>query len=254
MPALIDDLTRDPILRGRLVLWQPRDGYRFSIDPLLLLAFAGTGPIGRACDLGTGCGVIALGLAQLDPGARVTAVELQPRLAAVARKNAVENQLAERVEICRLDLADATAARAELPGASFDTVASNPPYRPLGEGPANPDDESAVARHELRLTLADLAREARRLLVPGGRALVVYPATRLPSLLASFHGEGVRPLRLRLVHGRAHEPARLALLEAKKGYRGLLTVEPPLVLYDQSGYTAEARQLLGDATGSDVPG
>ena len=39
MPVVIDgELTRDPILRGRLTLWQPRDGYRFSIDPLLLIA------------------------------------------------------------------------------------------------------------------------------------------------------------------------------------------------------------------------
>ena len=35
-------MTRDEILRGRLALWQPRTGYRFSVDytPYLLLLFA----------------------------------------------------------------------------------------------------------------------------------------------------------------------------------------------------------------------
>jgi tRNA1Val (adenine37-N6)-methyltransferase len=212
---------------------------------LLLLGFVSP-PLGRACDLGTGVGVIALGLAHLDERAQVTAVELQPRLASLARRNAGENGLADRVRVVEVDLADEAAARAALPGASFELVASNPPYRPLGEGPANPVGEEAIARHEVRLTVGALAREARRLLVPGGRAAIVYPAERLPSLLAALDGESLRPVRLRLVHPRAHEPANRVLVEARKGAKTLLTVEPPLYLYDADGYTAEAKQLLGD--------
>jgi tRNA1Val (adenine37-N6)-methyltransferase len=190
-------------LRGRLAIWQPRQGYRFSVDPLLLVDFVAAAGrrFARAYDLGTGAGVIALGLALAEPAARITAVELQPRLAALARRNAVENGLAERVSVVELDLGDARAARA-LPGASAELVACNPPFRPLGEGSFNPDDEEAIARHELRLTLADVAAQARRLLVPGGRAALVYPAERLPSLLATLDGAGLRPLRLRLVHPR----------------------------------------------------
>lgn len=204
-------------------------------------------PVGRACDLGCGCGVIALGLLSADLTARVTAVELQPRLAALARQNAVENGLASRAEIVELDLADSKAAARALAGASFELVVSNPPYRPLGEGDTNPDGEAAIARHELRLTLADVCREARRLLIPGGRAALVYPAERLPSLLAALDDAGLRPLRLRLIHGKRHEPARRVLVLAKKGYRGLLTVEPPLVVQEDDGaHTAEARRALGE--------
>ena len=123
----------------------------------------------------------------------------------------------------------------------------NPPYRPLGEGNANPGDEQAIARHELKLTLADVAREARRLLVPGGRAALIYPAERLPALLATLDGEGLRPLRLRLVHGKPGEPARRALVEARKGHRGNLVVEPPLIVQDDDGqYSPEAKRALGD--------
>ncbi len=227
-------------------MWQPRDGYRFSVDSLLLVDFVHP-PFGRACDLGTGSGVIALALALADSRASVTAVELQPRLAGLARRNAVENQLADRVRVVELDLADADAARKALPGASCELVVCNPPYRPLGEGNANPGDEQAIARHELKLTLADVAREARRLLVPGGRAALIYPAERLPALLATLDGEGLRPLRLRLVHGKPGEPARRALVEARKGHRGNLVVEPPLIVQDDDGqYSPEAKRALGD--------
>jgi tRNA1Val (adenine37-N6)-methyltransferase len=242
---LSEELTRDEILRGRLVLWQPRDGYRFAVDPLLLIDFVAAAD--RIVDLGSGCGIIALGVARRFADARVTAVELQPRLARLAIRNVDENSLADRVQVLELDLADARACRAALAGASFDLVVSNPPFRPLGEGSANPDDEAAVARHELRLTLADLAREARRLLLPGGRAAIVYPAERLGALLSSLEREGLRPLRLRCVHPRLGEPATRVLVEARKGARGNLVVESPLILRDENDdYTPEARRALGE--------
>ena len=176
-----EELTRDEILRGRLTLWQPREGYRFAVDPLLLLDFIDVPRLQRAADLGAGCGIIALGLAQRFADAQITAIELQPRLARLAVKNAEENGLADRVKVLELDLSNPQAARAALAGASLELVVSNPPFRPLGEGDANPDDEAAGwPGHELKLTLADLARESRRLLSPGGRAVIVYPAERLP--------------------------------------------------------------------------
>lgn len=243
-----DELTRDEILRGRLAIWQPRVGYRFAVDPLLLVDFVGGRGAARVCDLGAGSGVIALALALQLPEARVTAVELQPRLAALARRNVIDNALDQRVEVIEVDLANLLATRAVLPGGSFELVASNPPFRPLGEGSANPEDEEAVARHEVRLTLGGLAGQARRLLVPGGRCCLVYPAERLTALLGTLDGDGLRPVRLRLVHPRAGEPATRALVEAHKGARGNLVVEPPLVLLtDDGSYSPEARRALGDS-------
>lgn len=200
-------------------------------------------PVGRACDLGTGVGIIALALALADPRATIVGVELQPRLADLARKNTVDNKLDARVSIVEVDLAK---SRRALPGASFDTVVSNPPYQPLDTGPANPNDESAIARHELRLTLADLIREMKRLLKPNGRATLIYPTDRLPLLLSSLESAHLRPLRMRMVHDRPTEPARRVLLEARKGAKGPLLVEPPLILRDGDAYTPEAKRVLGE--------
>jgi tRNA1Val (adenine37-N6)-methyltransferase len=134
-----------------------------------------------------------------------------------------------------------------LAGASFDLVVSNPPYQARGNGPANPDDEAAIARHELRLTLADLVREARRLLAPGGRAAFIYPVDRLPALLGTLEAEGLRSLRVRPVYPRPGQPARRVLVAAHKGARGPLVLEPPLyVLGDDGAYTPEARRALGE--------
>ena len=199
-------------------------------------------PFARVVDLGAGVGVIGLGLLGRDPAATATLVELQPRLAALARRNAADNGLGARATVVEGDIAGGLP----LPGAAFELAVCNPPYRTLEEGPASPDAEAAVAQHELRLTLPALAAEMRRLLVPLGRAAVVFPAARLPALFAALDGAGLRPLRLRAVHPRAEEPANRVLVEAHKGARGPLVVEPPLVLRDAAGYTPEAARILGD--------
>jgi tRNA1Val (adenine37-N6)-methyltransferase len=193
--------------------------------------------------------VIGLVLARAYGELRVTAVELQPRLARLASRNAEENQLSARVRVVEVDLASREVGRA-LPGGSFDWVVSNPPYRPVGEGDPNPDPEEAIARHETRLTLAQLVTQARRVLRPAGRAALVYPAERLVSLLAALEGAGLRPVRLQLCHPRPGEPARLALVEAIKGARGGLTVEAPLTILEADGsYSTAAKRALGEPSG-----
>jgi len=242
-----DELTCDPILRGRLTLLQPKVGYRFSIDPLLLADFVGAPPLGRLVDLGAGVGVVGLTLAKNDPAAQVTLVELQPRLAALCLRNTVYNGLAERCSVIQGDLL-APATQKQLPGACFDLVVSCPPYYPLGHGDVNPDSEEAIARHELRLPLPDLVRAARRLIGFRGRVAVVYPSPRLSELLAQLLASGLQPTRLRLVHPHPGEPAQRAIVEARKGSRGGLCVEPPLYVRDAAGgYTAEARRALGES-------
>jgi len=199
-------------------------------------------PFGRVVDFCTGCGVVGLGLLSRDAKAMATLVELQPRLADLARRNAEENAMGARVAVVEGDL------RTALPdaGATFDVAVANPPYRSLDEGPASPDEEVAIAQHELRVTVADVAAAMRRVLVPGGRAALVYPAARIAALLAALDGAGLRPVRARFVHPRADEPANRVLVEAQKGARGPLVVEAPLVVRDAAGYTAEAARILGE--------
>ena len=222
-------------------MWQPRAGYRFSIDPLLLVDFVRP-PYGRVVDFCTGCGVVGLGLLSRDQAAQATLVELQARLASLARRNAEDNGMAARAAVVEGDLKSA------LPdgGAAFDVAVANPPYRTLDEGPASPDEEVAIAQHELRVSVGEVIAAMRRALVPGGRAALVYPAARVAHLLAALDGAGLRPVRARFVHPRADEPANRVLVEAHKGARGPLVVEPPLFVRDGAGYTAEAARLLGD--------
>lgn len=243
---MLDDLTNDEVLRGRLTLLQPRVGYRFSIDPLLLADFVGPPPFGRTADLGAGVGIVGLLLAQRDPTAQLTLVELQPRLAALCQENARRNGMEDRVSVIEGDLL-ARETRPKLPGATFDRVVSCPPYYRLGTGGINPDGEEAIARHELRLPLSDLVAAARRLVGFRGQVSLVYPSPRLSEMLRHLEDHGLTPLRLRLVYPRPGEPAQRALITACKGARASLTIDPPFYVRDEHGeYSREARRALGE--------
>ena len=71
-------------------------------------------------DVGTGTGAIALAIADEQPGARVTAIDVSSDALALARENAERTGLA--IELREHD------AAAGLPGGPYDLVVSNPPY------------------------------------------------------------------------------------------------------------------------------
>lgn len=236
--------TQDVILGDRLNLMQPKEGYRFSVDALLLAHFAAVKPGNRVVDLGAGVGVVALALALKMGRGHVVAVELQPRLADLARINAQANQVGAEVEVLEKDWADLTSADA---GGPVDHVAANPPYRRLGSGRINPEDEKARARHEINGNAETCVAAAGRLLRHGGLFSVIYPAVRMAGLFHSLRQAGLEPKRLKNIHSRQGEEAKLVLVEARKDSGEGLTIEPPLYMYqDPKGrdYTPEAAAII----------
>jgi len=237
--------TRDEALRGKLALWQPEQGYRFSVDALLLADFARHPDPewdGEVVDLGAGCGVVGLALATQLQRARVTLVELQVRLAELCRVNVRENGLEGRVEVLEADL---RALKGRLEGASVQQAVSNPPFQPAGAGRQSPDPEKAIANMELEVTLPVLAASAARLLKPRGLFTVIYPAERAVEVCEAMSHHGLRPVRLRPVYPLAGRPARRVLVQGRKGVSDTLVVDPPLVIHEAPEvYTAEAARIL----------
>ncbi|WP_432821837.1 tRNA1(Val) (adenine(37)-N6)-methyltransferase [Trichloromonas sp.] len=240
------DETLDDLRSGGLKIIQKKDGYRFSLDPVLLCGFARVGVGESVADLGTGSGVIPLLLARRTEAARITGVEIQPELADRARRSLVLNGLQERVTIVEGDLRE---LRGCLEPQSFEVVLSNPPYRRGGSGRTAPVAERAAARHELAGGLDDFLAAAAYLLKQGGRFYIIYLAERLAELLAAMARQRVEPKRLRCVHSRQGEEARMVLVEGRRNGRPGMRVETPLYVYDGEDYTAEIMAIYGEGEG-----
>ncbi|MCX6567145.1 MAG: methyltransferase [Candidatus Aminicenantes bacterium] len=233
--------TLDDFYRGRVRLIQPKKGYRFATDAPLLAAFVEIRPGDDVCELGTGNGVVAV-LLGFRPFRRLTAVEIQPRLADMARRNVAGNGLAGRVEIVEVDL------RSYRPGRRFDVVLSNPPYHEKKAGSPCPDREKAIAKHEITCDIMELMRTVSELLKGDGRAFFVYPAAREGEFRGAAEGRGLRPAVVRRIHPRENEGPNLFLAELRfaAAFPGEETVLPPLILHPESGggFTPEVSAML----------
>jgi tRNA1Val (adenine37-N6)-methyltransferase len=228
--------TFDDLRPAGLKVIQAKRGYRFSLDPVLLCAFARVEGGEMVADLGTGSGVVPLLLAARVATKKIIGVEIQSKLADRARRSVLLNYLQDRIDIIECDLRE---LRGRLEPQSFDVVLANPPFRHPGTGRQAPADERAAARHELAGGLTDFLRAASCLLKNGGRFYIVFLAERLAELLAGMRELRLEPKRLRCVHSRAGEGGSLVLVEGRKGGRSGLSIEPPLYVYDGESYSAE---------------
>src|ERR1700694_4330386 len=96
--------SEDAVLGGRLRLRQFKHGHRVGHDAILLAA-ACPGRAGeRAADLGAGGGAAGLAVSARVEGINVTLVEVDARLAVLARENTQLNGLAARVSVANLDV------------------------------------------------------------------------------------------------------------------------------------------------------
>jgi tRNA1(Val) A37 N6-methylase TrmN6 len=252
MPAE-PDLTDDLALGGRLRLLQPRRGHRFGHDAILLAAATPARAGDRVADLGAGVGTAGLALAVRVEGARVTLVEIDPRLAALAGENAARNELAGRVDAVALDIAalpDAFAAAGLVPE-SCDIVMMNPPFHDAGKLQASPDACRRRAHEMEAAKLTDWAAAARRLLRPGGVLTLIFRADGLPALLDL--GDGFGGVTVMPVHPKPGAPAIRVLLAAIKGSRAPFAIREGLVLAGSDGTpTAQTEAILRQGQALDL--
>ncbi len=220
--------------------------HRFGTDAFLLADFCRIRKNEKACDLGTGCGIIPL-LWQRGP---VTphlsfGVELQAEAVELLSASIAQNGLEGRLYPLHADL---TQLDGLLQKGSYDIVSCNPPYKAPGSGLLNPHDQRRTARHEVSCTLEQVCQTAAALLRYGGRLCLCQRPQRLADVFAAMRAAGLEPKRLRFVQKRPETPPWLLLCEATRGGKPFLTVEPPLFVQNEAGgFSAELLQIYGQA-------
>ncbi|MBW0159198.1 tRNA1(Val) (adenine(37)-N6)-methyltransferase [Sedimentimonas flavescens] len=230
------DLTHDRFLDGRLMIWQPRTGYRAAMDPVLLAAACAAQSGQSVLELGCGAGVASLCLGRRVAGLVLTGLELQPAYADLARRNAAANGIT--LEVLEGDLAHMPDT---LRGRAFDHVIANPPYFPPGQGTAARDAGREQAQRETT-PLSDWVRHGLKRLKPGGWITVIQNADRLPELLSAL-SQGAGSIAVLPIVPRAGRAAGRVLVQGRKTGRGAFQLLAPLVLHAAPHHAADAEDL-----------
>ena len=239
---MMNQLTTDTFFNGRIRVKQPRTGYRFSVDAVILADYVNSQAEGTVIDLGTGCGIIPLILAYRNPKLEIIGIEVQSDLADIAIANITDNHMQDRIKIHCSDMKTFDHHMISTP---VDLVISNPPYRKTNAGRINPDRQRAIARHEIRATLSDVIRATRRLVRTGGKFVTVYTAERTTEILLEMRAAGIEPKFYRMIHSNQNTDAKMILLEGIKGGRPGSKIAPPLFVYKEDGtYTDEVEKMF----------
>ena len=246
-PFAPDELTRDDFLGGAVRLWQPKDGYRAGLDPVLLAASVPAQSGGTVLELGCGGGVALACIGARVAGVVGTGVEMQPAYADLAQRNLDDNGLTGTV-YC----ADLAALPAEIKAQRFDHVIANPPYFEDRRAVAPTAPDRAFSRSGA-LPLSKWVDVASKRLVPNGMATFIQRAERLPELLSAFYAS-LGALELWPIQPRTGRVARLVLLRGRKGRKAAFVSHPPLVLHrgethekDGDSYTEAVSKALRTA-------
>jgi tRNA1Val (adenine37-N6)-methyltransferase len=225
-------------------IYQNKQGYRFSVDAVLLYSFADMRYARKIADLGAGSGIIGLLLARKYPKSEITLVELQDSLYRLAVRNISINGLDDRITAV---LSDVAHLQQTLEGMSYDLVVSNPPFRKPTTGRLSAGEERAIARHELALKFSDLANAAAYLLKSKGRLFMIYHPARLIEVFDSLRKNRLEPKRVRFVHNDIGAESKIVLIESVRDGKPGMKIERPLYIYHEDGsYTAEVSEMYGD--------
>lgn len=225
-----------------LQIIQDKRGYTFTTDAVLLANSVKAYKGDRVCELGAGSGVISFLLAAKTTAEEIVGIEIQERLADMASRSAMLNNLTGRVKILHADINDAGAL---LGAGGFDVAVTNPPYM-LYSGSGEDIGEIDICRREVKIKLAGIVSAAARLLKYGGIFYAIVKAERLVDLLSAMREQKIEPKEIIPVQPTPSKDIDSVIVKGKKNARSGVAVKKPLVIEDGKGnYTPAVRKMYG---------
>ena len=187
-----------------------RSTMKVGVDGVLIGCWADVGGAGRILDVGTGCGLIALIMAQRAPEARIDAIDIDAPSIEEANENISDSPWPDRVKAFCCSYTDIPAVYNACDG-GYDLIISNPPYFDSGVEVAVTRREKA--RHQGELSPSLLLSSALRLLKKGGKVAMEVPSDIMTGLEADAHRLGYRLVGKCLVKGHKDAQYKRVLLQ-----------------------------------------
>ena len=225
----MSDVTCDDFYDGRLKLYQPAKGFRAGTDSLLLAASLDANLSGEALEIGCGAGGALLPAAFRLIKTRITGLEIDVDMAALARKGVEANDLISRVEIV-----EGSAANLDRTWQNkFDLVFSNPPFFETGTIQALGAGKEAAYLEDV--PLKDWINAMLFALRPKGTFVMVHRAADLARILSVIERQ-CGEITVLPVHSYPGAEAKRVLVRARKALRsGPMRLLEPKYLYQRKG-------------------
>ncbi|MGL6154954.1 MAG: tRNA1(Val) (adenine(37)-N6)-methyltransferase [Cetobacterium sp.] len=216
-----EDLT---LLDEKYQLIQKKKGFRFGTDAVILSNFFKGKKDGKILEIGIGNGIISILLSIKNKIDFIKGIDIQEEAIELARRNIKLNNLENKISLLCGDVKELKE------GNTYDYIITNPPYMANDGKVKNEIDSKKISRHEITLTLEELIQSSKKLLKPRGELFLVHRAHRFLEIGAKLEAFDFSIKRVQFVHYDKNKNANLVLIEASKGRKNILEIEPPLIL------------------------
>lgn len=232
----------DQLFSTDIKIIQNRDVFSFSVDSVLLSRFPKLPKKGLILDLCAGNGAVGLFVSS-QTQAKIVAIEIQERLADMAQRSSILNQIDQQFTVINDNLIHTCD---HVGRAQVDLILCNPPYFKVDPtSNLNKSEHYLLARHEITTNLDDICRVSQQVLKSNGRLAMVHRPDRFLEILDTLRKYKLAPKRIQFVYPKRDREANMLLIEAiKDGSEQGLRILPPLIIHEDNGdYTAELREL-----------
>ena len=236
----ITNYTKDKFLGGKILISQPINGFRTSIDSIFLSAAVNLKKNNSILELGCGVGTILCSLKQRENNISVFGVELQKKYAEFAKKNLKDNNFEGKIFN-----SDIINLPNEVLKKSFDHIIFNPPYLKKDIVLENTINEKKISIKESEVLLDDWIKIALKRCVNGGYINFVHRAERLSEILYLI-GDKAGCIKILPIFSKRNKNSNRIIITAKKGSKSNLIIMPPLVVHKtkKKKYTKIAKDIL----------
>lgn len=238
----ITNYTKDKFLGGKILISQPKKGFRTSIDSIFLSAAVNLKKNNSILELGCGVGTIMCCLKERERNISVYGVELQKKYAEFAKKNLKDNNFEGKIFNSNIiNLPN------EILKKSFDHIIFNPPYLKKDTILESTINEKKISIKESEVMLDDWIKIALKRCVNGGQINFVHRVERLSEILHLI-GDKAGCIKILPIFSNKNKNSNRIIITAKKGSKSNLKIMPPLIVHKlkKNKYTKTAKKILYD--------
>lgn len=236
----MSDLQEIYVLNKRLKLLHTAEGFKTSIDSVLLASSCPAKSGQHILDLGCGVGGVGLCVLTRVKGVKLTGVEIQADHVNMASQNAHNNDFADQCDFIEADVAQYKSDQA------FDHVISNPPYLESGAHLRSPSDEKATAMGFDEANLKEWIDVAYKRLKPDGSFTMIHRADQVDKIIQDL-GERFGAVEIFPLWPKLGVAAKRVIIRTKKDRKTPATLHAGLTLHHESGeYTDAANKVFKD--------
>lgn len=223
----------------QFTIWHDRCAMKVGTDGVLLGAWANVGGAKRLLDIGTGSGLIALMLAQRNPEAHITAIDIDENAVSQAEENINRSPFAKRIQCYKMSLQDHVNNRDK----NYDHIISNPPF--FINSLKSTDRHRTIARHADTLSTDHLLKCTSRMLSLNGKLSIIYPYENKMRLIERMSLYAFHPTRITNIYPTPKSRPKRILIELSKTAKSI--IENELVIEEERhNYSQAFRELVSE--------